>query len=145
MAKYFRFDTPDPDEYVQHNIIAMLTKAPDIKTRLYGKDGIRRTFELILMQEEKQSVLVRYISEKPETELKLIKLFKSEGTLIVMNNCFITRTQPLQMEVTIDDDLCILACRPNAYQIDKFMKVSFVSLKKSDIEKLKSENKFVGY
>ena len=129
MSTYFRFDTPQPDESILHNVIGMLTAAPEIKTKLHGKDGIRRTFELNLMQEENQSVLIRYISDRPETELKLIKLFKSEGTLIVMNNCIITNIQPLQMEVTVDDDLCILACRPNEYQIDKFIKVSFICFK----------------
>ena len=123
MAKYFRFDCTEPDESILYNVVGMLTAAPEIKTRLHGKDGVRRTFEINLMQEESRSVTITYVSDKAETELKLIKLFKSEGTLIVMNNCFISRVQPLQMEVLVDEDLCILACRPNAYQIDKFMKV----------------------
>ena len=129
MAKYFRFDTENPDDSLLYNVIGMLTGTPVIKTRLHGKDGVRRTFEINVMQEETQIVTIFYNSYENSTELKLMRLFKKEGTLLVMNNCFISRKQPLQMEITIDEDLCILACRPNAYQIDKFMKVNFYSLR----------------
>ena len=128
MAKYFRFDSKDLDDSLLYNVIGMLTGTPIVKTRLHGKDGMKRTFEINVMQEESQSVTITYNSYENATELKLMKLFKKEGTLLLMNNCFISHKQPLQMELKVDDDLCILACRPNAYQIDRFMKVILITI-----------------
>ena len=123
MTSYFRFNgiPPKEDEFV--NIVAVLATDPTIKTYRDGDDKIHREFTFYVVQEESIAVPVKYVSSSQNFELKLMKLVTKEGTILVMNNLIVSRANPLQLELIADDELCVLAVRPNKYQIDRFLKV----------------------
>ena len=123
MTSYFRFNDklPKEDEFV--NVVAVLATDPVIKTFRDGDDKIHRKFTFYIVQDESAAIPVTYVSNSQMFELKLMKLVVKEGTIIVMNNLIVANADPLQFELIADDELCILAVRPNKYQIDRFLEV----------------------
>ena len=73
--------------------------------------------------QEKYSAITRvnYTSKSNQQELKLQKLFDPPGTIVFMNRCI---KNDNCLDLSIDDEMAIVAIRPNVYQVEKFMKVS---------------------
>ena len=104
-------DAPE-DEYV--TILGMIVSNIEFKIT----DKIL-TYTFRIMQKEDQLMTrMIYRCTSKDQELKLCHLYKPFGTLVLVNKCI---KNGAIYEIDYDDDLIVLAFRPNNYQVGKFL------------------------
>ena len=112
---FYRFENEAPeDSYV--NIIAMI--ATKIEIKKISSDVIIYSF-LVVQQEEEYLRRINYRCDSKDKELNLFKLHKAVGTIVFMNNCSENNGA---FDLEYDEDLIVLALRPNNFQVEKFLK-----------------------
>ena len=119
MDKFYRLNDKVDDEDVYQNIIAMI--ASSFKRKRTANNHYEITF-YILQDEFSGSTRVTYISESQEQELRLQKLYNPVGTIVFMNRISVCNDG---LELFNDDEMAVVAMRPNVYQVEQFLKVKF--------------------
>ena len=117
MDKFYRLNDKVNDENVYQNLIAMIVSG--FKRKRTANDHYEISF-YILQDEFSGSTRVTYVSESQEQELRLQKLYNPVGTIVFMNRISVFNDG---LELFNDDEMAVVAMRPNVYQVEQFLKV----------------------
>ena len=112
MFQRLTLEVPE-DESV--SVIAMIVS--DIKFEKVGQN-LKWTF-WILQDEFSYTFRVTFLSDSTKNELKLSKLNQVMGTIVFISRMY---RQDSEFQIDLEDDLAVVAMRPNVFQIDKFLK-----------------------
>ena len=100
-------------------VIAMIVS--DIKFERINCKKLKWYF-WILQKESSYTTRITFISDSVDNELKLSKLHQVMGTIVFISRMY-RENDEFQLEY--EDDLAIVALRPNIFQINKFLKVGY--------------------
>ena len=115
---FYRLNGEVNDDFEFQNVIGMIaTKF----TRNRKPDSTYNISFGIIQEKHSEITRVNYTSKSNDYELKLQKLFDAPGTIVFMNRCIKDNDC---LNLSIDDEMAIVAIRPNVYQVEKFLKVS---------------------
>ena len=114
MSVFYRIGTEvDENDYLR--VIGMIVSKVTYRKTI--NDEVECTF-FILQDESHGCTKVTYISRSPKEELKLFRLYKVFGTLVYMTNIVKLRDG---FELDYDEEMAVIAFRPNVYQANKFL------------------------
>ena len=121
---FHRLNSEAPEDQ-SVSVIAMIVS--DIKYERVSSNELKWSF-LILQDESGYTSRVSYISNSIENELKLSNLHQAMGTIVFISRMF---KENSEFQIDYEDDLAVVALRPNNFQINKFMQAGY-SLNKNN-------------
>ena len=115
---FHRFNSEAPEDQ-SVSVIAMIVS--DIKYERISSKKLKWSF-WVLQDESSYTTRVTYISDSVENELKLSNLQQAMGTIVFISRMY---KENDVFYIDYEDDLAIVALRPNNYQINKFLQVGY--------------------